>query len=105
MAEIATYQCTNYKCRYTVRLSRDFPQWHPSTPPTLRSFSVSPAARQFVVGFRSELFCHTCRKVIEHIGTTVCSACNATDLQEEQAGKSCAQCPSGVFELAKLIVY
>ena len=105
MAEIATYQCNNYRCRYSVRVTRDFPLWHPNTPRTLRSFTVSPASHPYVIGSRSEIFCHNCRKVVEHVGTTICASCGASDLREEQAGKACAQCPAGTFEMTKLIVY
>ncbi|RJQ33757.1 hypothetical protein C4568_03850 [Candidatus Parcubacteria bacterium] len=105
MAEIASYQCTNLKCRFSMRVSREMPVWHPATPNGLRSLSPRPEARQYITALRSELFCHVCRKVIEHNGTMICVSCGAQDLREEQAGKSCAQCPIGVFEMTKLIVY
>ena len=105
MAEIAAYQCSNIKCRFSVRLSRDFPVWHPDTPLAFRTLSPSPAARSYIIKYRSELFCHKCLKVVEHRDRLACTACGAEDLRREQAGKSCGQCPIGVFEMTKLIVY
>lgn len=105
MAEIATYQCSNNKCRFSVRVSRDFPLWHPETPRHLRTLSPSAEAREYITGYRSELFCHQCLRVSEHQGTLVCVLCGAENLREEQTGKGCGQCPSGVFEMVRLNVY
>lgn len=105
MAEIATYQCTNLKCRYIIRVSREFPVWHPDTPLSVRTLSKSPSAAPYVLKYRSELFCHRCRKIVEHTGDTTCALCGATDVREEQTGKSCAQCTQGFFEMTKLTVY
>ena len=105
MAEIATYQCNNLKCRYVVRVSREFPVWHPETPTSLRALKPSHDSLPYIVKYRSELFCHNCRKIIDHSGTTLCNLCGADDVREEQAGKACAQCPKGVFVMTKIIVY
>lgn len=105
MAEIAAYQCTNLKCRYSVRLSREFPVWHPDTPQSMRSLSPSQDARSYILKYRSELFCHICRKVVDYRESLSCGACGADNLREEQIGKACAQCATGVFEMTRLIVY
>ncbi len=105
MAEIASYICSNLKCRFAMRVSREMPLWKPGTPRALQSLSVRPEAQSFVLKYRSELFCHVCRTVVEHQDTKSCNACGAIDLRDEQVGKPCAQCPIGVFEMKKLIVY
>src|SRR3989344_5209446 len=92
------------------------PSWQKSPPISVatlnaafpcasRALSPSPAARSYIIKYRSELFCHKCLKVVEHRDRLACTACGAEDLRHEQAGKSCGQCPIGVFEMTKLIVY
>ena len=103
MAEIATYTCASNKCRFTVRLSRDFPIWHPETPKTLRSMSVSPAASKYVTGRRSDAYCITCKTVTSHDGNTSCKKCG-NGLSDDLTRHPCAQCTKSKVTMPHLLV-
>lgn len=104
MSEIATYRCTDDKCRLTVHLSRQMPVWHPETPTALRSLDIKPEAQQYVIGYRTEAYCHGCRKVQESNTENRCARCGESSAPIEQAGLPCPQCKRGEFFMQHLIV-
>ena len=104
MAEIATYRCDNYRCRLTVRLCKDFPVWRSDAPLEGRSIVPSPSHRPYVERYRSEIYCHHCRRVIADARDAACGSCGNADLRNDQTGQSCVQCYTGVFQMIDLTV-
>ena len=105
MAEIATFRCSNYRCRLTLRMCKDFPVWHPDTPPTVRT-TVSPvdADRNFIVRYRTELYCRECRLLLADPADSNCPRCSSSELHSDQAGLPCVQCTEGTFAMVHLVV-
>src|SRR5665213_2021735 len=95
MAMIKTFRCTDYQCRFTVRIAQEFPVWHPQTPMQMKKLPVPAGSREYVVGYRSELFCRYCRKIVESNAELVCPHCERGGLYEDEGGRSCPQCLSG----------
>ena len=104
MAEIATYQCTNNLCRYSVHVSHEFPIWHSQTPKKLRSIAVDAHARPYVIGRRNESLCHHCKRVVELKDEALCPTCK-NQLHKEQLGKRCPNCKKGTLSMPELAVY
>ena len=104
MAEIATYRCSNYRCRLSVRVCKDFPVWRADAPLEGRSVVPSSTHHAFVERYRSEIYCHHCRRVLADATDTSCARCGMSDLRTDQTGRPCVQCLSGVFEMAELVV-
>src|SRR4051812_23014492 len=104
MAEIATYTCSNLRCMFTVRLSRDFPVWRTDTPKELRTLSVHPSAREYITRYRSESFCGRCRNVVEYTEAHTCARCD-TQVHTEHFSKPCPQCHKGTLAMPQLSVY
>jgi hypothetical protein len=102
MAEIATYRCPDDKCRFVVRLSKDFPVWHQETPRHLRTLAVSPAAAEYVIGYRSESYCVDCRQVVNASADGSCAKCNGTNAFAEQSNRTCPQCLRGTLFIEDL---
>jgi len=103
MAEIATFTCANNRCRFTVRLSRDFPLWHEQTPKHLRSLTITPASRGYVKGLRSDIYCTTCKKVLDHDGSRACKKCGS-HLHEDLTRHPCPQCAKAPITMPHLLV-
>lgn len=103
MAEIGTYVCDNRQCKYTLRLSRDFPVWKRETPWALRTPAPAPAALAFVERYRFEAYCAPCNGVVEHC-EGVCAQC-ASPVLTEHANHACPRCGVGTLSLARLTVF
>jgi hypothetical protein len=103
MAEIATYLCSSNKCRFTVRLSRDFPVFHTQTPKHLRSLTVTPASRGYVTAFRSDTYCLSCKKVFDRDRHPRCSQCGG-NLKEDLLKHPCPQCKKAPVLMPHLLV-
>jgi hypothetical protein len=103
MAEIATYVCTNLLCRYTVRLSRDFPVWHAHTPIHLRKLRISTEARPYIARYRSEAFCSPCKKTLD-ADDKACTTCASQTLLE-MLSQMCPQCKKAEFVMPQLSIY
>ncbi len=104
MAEIATYRCSDAKCRFVVHLSRDFPLWHPETPASVRALNVSPAAEAYVTGLRSDAFCIDCRSIVNISPDKSCATCESSEVYGELLGRTCGQCVRGTFFIEALMV-
>ncbi len=101
MADISTYQCSNQKCSFVVRLAGDFPLWHADTPKELRTPKVAPHAAKHLVRMRTETLCRGCQKVVELVDAP-CPHCQAA-LAPTGTNHPCPRC-AGVFVLTKLSV-
>ena len=104
MAEIATYSCSNTRCKLTLRLSRDFPLWQKHTPPELKSPANGISAKEYVLRYRSESFCKFCRAVVEYTEENCCFTCNA-EVPTEHAAAECPRCKEGTLSMPHLLVY
>ncbi len=104
MAEISTYKCSNRKCSFVVRLSSDFPLWHPDTPKEMRTLPIHPSATSYVTRLRHEALCSACHSVVEQTTSAQCSRClGVTMLITTQS--ECPRCKSGSFSLTNLSVF
>jgi hypothetical protein len=99
MARIKSYRCTHNKCRFSVHLSQELPLWHPQTPTHMKKLPVPSGSAQYVIGYRSELFCRYCKKTVESNAEMVCSRCLRSGLYEDEGGRSCPQCLVGRLSL------
>jgi hypothetical protein len=104
MAEIATYTCSNSRCKMVVRLSRDFPVWHVDTPPQYRDLAVAPHAAPYVLRYRSESFCSTCFKVVDRTESNTCTVCT-TAVVVDPMGHPCPRCNQGTLVMPQLKVF
>lgn len=105
MSEIATYQCTNGRCRRALRLSKDFPVWKANTPLSARKLRVANEHASYIERYRSETFCGACKKTIELTPFTTCPHCGANDLPVEYTGVRCTDCKHGSFTLVHLAIH
>ena len=105
MAEIATFRCDNYRCRMTVRMCKDFPVWHAHAPSPLRAkLYSSDSEKEFVVRYRTEVYCRACRFLIADPTSAACPRCHGATLVADQTGMPCVQCTQGTFAMVHLTV-
>ena len=105
MAEIATFRCSNYRCRLTFRVCKDFPVWHPDAPMNVRSVPASLFTnKELIARFRTELYCRTCQMVVADPADTSCPRCHTAPLSHDQTGQPCVQCTEGTFAMVHLSV-
>jgi hypothetical protein len=95
MATVHIYRCTENQCHFMLRLGKEFPLWHESTPIELKKLPLSNASKEFVVGYRSESFCRYCKKTVESNADMVCTNCTRSGIYEDEGGRLCPQCFSG----------
>jgi hypothetical protein len=99
MATVRIYRCTDNTCRFMVHLGKEFPLWHPETPASMKLVPVPAAAREYVVGHRSESFCRYCKKTVESNADMTCPRCSRSGMYEEEGGRACPQCLSGTLSI------
>ena len=89
----------------TLRICKDFPVWHADTPPALRT-KLSPTAddKNFVVRYRTELYCRACRLHLADPKEANCPRCQSNELHADQTGLPCVQCTEGIFAMVHLSV-
>jgi len=104
MSEIATYRCTNYLCRLTLRLSRNFPVWLTHAPKEVRLAPSLASSKDFIERLRSETYCRACKKIVEYTAAGTCAVCEE-NIEVEQLGQSCPRCAQGVFTMPQLSIF
>ncbi len=64
MSTIVQYECTNTKCDFELRLSKNFPVWKEDTPKEYRKVPVRSAHQKYLKGSGSDYFCKHCKTVV-----------------------------------------
>lgn len=99
MASIITYNCSNPECTLSVSLRVNFPIWRNFG--VSRKLPVSRLGKLFVKGYKSQVVCWECHKIVDvKDGTNLCPDCGTGEKLMSE-GKPCLKCHNGIVMVDK----